>query len=101
MSQPEQQRTMTENGFRPAAGVRGWLRDQGAAYRNGSDRPLAGYLVLTSGYAAGTLGGSPLARRLGRRVPGRLGARGVFPPGPPPPRPPPARPQGSGARPVP
>lgn len=69
---------MTENGSGPAAGVRGWLRDQGAAYRNGSDRPLAGYLVLTSGYAAGTLGGSLLARRLGRRVPERLGPWDVF-----------------------
>src|SRR5436305_11244723 len=63
--------TLAQNG-RPA-GVRGWLREQGRAYRNGAeDRPLSGYLVLMSGYAAGTVGGSLLARRLGRTVPARL-----------------------------
>jgi Protein of unknown function (DUF1360) len=63
--------TMTQNG-RPA-GVRGWLREQGRTYRNGSDRPLAGYLVLVSGYTAGTVGGGLLAKALGRELPERLG----------------------------
>jgi hypothetical protein len=63
--------TVAQNG--QPAGVRGWLREQGRAYRNGAeDRPLAGYLVLVSGYTAGTVGGSLLARRLGRTVPARL-----------------------------
>jgi hypothetical protein len=63
--------TVAQNG-RPA-GVRGWLREQGRAYRNGAeDRPLGGYLVLVSGYTAGTVGGGLLARRLGRPVPARL-----------------------------
>ena len=62
--------TVTQNG-RPS-GVRGWLREQGRAYRNGADRPLSGYLVLMSGYAGGTVAGSLVARRLGRTVPARL-----------------------------
>ena len=57
----------------PVAGLRGWLREQGRAYRNGADdRPLGGYLVLVSGYTTGTVAGGVLAKLLGRRIPDRL-----------------------------
>jgi hypothetical protein len=73
MSQPaRQQRSSDGSALSAVAGVRGWLREEGRAYRNGSDRPLAGYLVLASGYATGTVAGSLLAKRLGRRLPARL-----------------------------
>ncbi|HVU93066.1 MAG TPA: DUF1360 domain-containing protein [Jatrophihabitans sp.] len=57
---------------RPLARVRGWLRQQGVEYRNGADRPLAGYLVLLSVYSSGTLGAVGAARLLGRRAPQRI-----------------------------
>lgn len=65
--------TMTQDGRQPVAGIRRWLREQGRAYRDGADRPLGGYLVLMSGYAAGTAAGGIAARRLGRTLPERLG----------------------------
>jgi hypothetical protein len=49
-----------------------WLRRQGAAYRNGHDRPLAGYLGLMGVYAMATGGASGLAKALGRPHPGGL-----------------------------
>ena len=57
--------TRSSNGNEPAAGLRGWLRKQGQQYRNGADqdRPLAGYLVLGSGYAASTVAGGLIARQ--------------------------------------
>ena len=70
MSQPAPQQHTSDGS--PAGGLAGWLREQGQAYRNGSDRPLAGYLVLTGGYASGTVAGGLLAKRLGRTIPGRL-----------------------------
>ena len=79
MSVTETTRSST-NGNRPAAGLRGWLRRQGQQYRNGADqdRPLAGYLVLSSGYAASTVAGGLIARRLGRSAPDRLSPWDVF-----------------------
>jgi Protein of unknown function (DUF1360) len=73
------EKTRSSNGDRPAAGVRGWLRKQGQQYRNGAqDRPLGGYLVLSSGYAASTVAGGLIARRLGRTAPDRLSPWDVF-----------------------
>ncbi len=57
---------------RPVAGIRGWLRAQGSAYRNGSDRPLGGYLALVGGYSTGTVAAGLLAKALGRELPERL-----------------------------
>ena len=65
---------MILNGSRPVSGARAWLRRQAREYRNGAqDRPLGGYLVLASGYAASTVAGGLLAKRLGRHTPDRLG----------------------------
>ncbi|HEU5270501.1 MAG TPA: DUF1360 domain-containing protein [Jatrophihabitans sp.] len=69
MSQQVHQQRLPE----PAAGLRDWFREQGRAYRNGEDRPLAGYLMLSGGYATGTVAGGLLAKLLGRRLPDRLG----------------------------
>jgi hypothetical protein len=49
--------------------VRDWTRQQAATYRNGSDRPLGGYLKLMSGYATGTAAAALAARLTGRRAP--------------------------------
>jgi hypothetical protein len=56
----------------PVTRVRGWLRRQGVEYRNGADRPLAGYLSLFSVYATGTTTAVVVARLLGRRAPQRI-----------------------------
>lgn len=50
----------------PVSQLRGFLRRQGELYRNGADRPLAGYSVLLSVYSTGTLAAGLVARRLGR-----------------------------------
>ena len=50
-----------------------WFHRQAAAYKNGEDRPLGGYLVLMSVYGGGTLLASGAARALGRKPPERLG----------------------------
>jgi hypothetical protein len=52
-------------------GLRSWTQQQAETYRNGNDRPLAGYLKLMSVYATGTLGAVLAARKAGR-VPARL-----------------------------
>lgn len=49
--------------------IRSWPERQAAAYRNGSDRPLAGYLKLMSAYGAGTAGAALVARLTGRSAP--------------------------------
>jgi hypothetical protein len=46
-----------------------WLRKQGVAYRNGEERPLAGYTALMSVYGTGVLAGTVLARKTGRTAP--------------------------------
>ena len=46
-----------------------WLRRQGAAYRHGEDRPLAGYTALFGGYLAAVGGLVAAARATGRRPP--------------------------------
>lgn len=56
----------------PLRSLRGWLRHQGAEYRNGADRPLAGYLSLLSVYATGTGAAALGAKALGRSAPKRL-----------------------------
>jgi hypothetical protein len=53
----------------PIVKLRSWARRQGAEYRNGADRPLAGYLSLTSVYASGTVAAALAARLLGRPAP--------------------------------
>jgi hypothetical protein len=58
---------MTENNTLTA--IKNWPQRQAAAYRNGSDRPLAGYLKLMSVYATGTAGAALAARLTGRRAP--------------------------------
>ena len=76
MSEPAHQQRASGGPARllaaPATGLRGWLREQGRAYRNGEERPLGVYLVLSGGYAAGTVAAGLLAKRLGRKVPRRL-----------------------------
>jgi hypothetical protein len=46
-----------------------WPERQAAAYRNGADRPLGGYLRAMSVYAVGTAGAYLAARRGGRPIP--------------------------------
>jgi hypothetical protein len=50
-----------------------WFQRQAAAYKNGHDRPLGGYLVLMGVYGGGTALTATLARALGRTPPDRLG----------------------------
>jgi hypothetical protein len=53
--------------------VRQWAQRQAQEYRNGNDRPLAGYLQLLSVYAGGTATAAAAGRVLGRSVPQRIG----------------------------
>jgi len=48
-------------------------QDQKAAYAEGEDRPLGGYLLLMAAYGAGVLGLSGLVRGSGRGLPERIG----------------------------
>ena len=48
-------------------------QDQQAAYAQGEERPLGGYLLLMAAYGAGVLGLSGLVRRSGRGLPERIG----------------------------
>jgi hypothetical protein len=50
-----------------------WFQRQATAYKNGHDRPLGGYLILMSTYAAATTLAAGVARALGRTPPERLG----------------------------
>jgi len=56
----------------PIAKLRTWAHRQGVEYRNGADRPLAGYLSLLTVYATGTGAAVVAARALGRPVPRRF-----------------------------
>jgi hypothetical protein len=56
------------------ARLRGWAERQGVEYRNGADRPLAGYLQLLTVYGSGTLAAAAAARLLHRSAPERLDA---------------------------
>lgn len=49
--------------------LRSWTQQQAETYRNGDDRPLAGYLKLMSVYVTGTLGAALAARKAGRAAP--------------------------------
>jgi hypothetical protein len=49
--------------------LRSWPQRQADRYRNGHDRPLAGYLQLMSVYVTGTGAAAVTARLTGRRVP--------------------------------
>ena len=49
--------------------LRGWVQRQAAAYRNGQERPLGGYVALISIYTAGTLAAGGAARLLKRPAP--------------------------------
>ena len=49
--------------------IRKWLRRQGAAYRHGANRPLAGYTALLSVYATGVGATAIAARAAGKRAP--------------------------------
>ena len=53
----------------PPGKIRGFLRRQGEEYRDGEERPLAGYTALLSVYCTGTVGVALLARALGRTAP--------------------------------
>jgi hypothetical protein len=55
---------VNQNPSRPS--IRAWAQRQAAAYRNGADRPLSGYVQLMSVYGSGTLGAALAARKLGR-----------------------------------
>jgi hypothetical protein len=48
-------------------------QDQKAAYSEGEERPLGGYLLLMAAYSAGVLGLSGVVRRNGRELPERIG----------------------------
>jgi len=50
-----------------------WFERQAAAYKNGHDRPLGGYVVMLGIYGGGTALTTALARALGRTPPDRLG----------------------------
>ena len=52
----------------------GEAQEQKAAYAQGEERPLGGYLLLMAAYGASTLGLSGLVRRGGRGLPERIGA---------------------------
>jgi hypothetical protein len=52
--------------------IKSWLQQQGRAYRQGHDRPLAGYTKLMSVYGAGVLGATVAARALGKEPPERI-----------------------------
>jgi hypothetical protein len=57
---------LTSPGAAPRDAIRSWLRQQGAAYRHGEERPLGGYVALMSVYVAGTglvAGSARLVRR--------------------------------------
>jgi len=56
----------------PITRIRSWARRQGIEYRNGADRPLAGYLALLGVYTTGTAAAVVAARGLGRSAPQRL-----------------------------
>jgi hypothetical protein len=56
----------------PITRIRSWAQRQGAEYRNGADRPLAGYLSLLGVYTTGTAAAAVAARGLGRPAPQRL-----------------------------
>jgi hypothetical protein len=51
------------------ANLKKWLREQGAAYRHGADRPLAGYLALLATYVTGVGATTVAARAAGKRPP--------------------------------
>ena len=56
----------------PKTGPIGWARRQAAAYRDGADRPVGGYLALLGVYVAG-VGATALGGRLtGRRLPDHI-----------------------------
>ena len=56
----------------PVENVRRWLRRQGAAYRNGERRPLAGYTALLATYVTGVGATAVAARAAGKRPPARI-----------------------------
>jgi len=56
----------------PIARIRSWAQRQGTEYRNGSERPLGGYVSLLGVYATGTAAAVAAARGLGRPAPQRL-----------------------------
>jgi hypothetical protein len=56
----------------PITSMRGWAERQAAAYRNGEDRPLGGYLSLMSVYGTGTAAAAVAAKLLGRPAPNGL-----------------------------
>jgi uncharacterized protein DUF1360 len=51
------------------ANLKKWLREQGAAYRHGTDRPLAGYTALLATYVTGVGATAVAARAAGKRPP--------------------------------
>lgn len=65
MTSPQTQSLMSD----PARAA----RDEAAAYRDGADRPLGGYVLVMAVFAALLAGTAGLAAATGRRLPPRLG----------------------------
>jgi uncharacterized protein DUF1360 len=70
----DQQDKAGSPGGGPITAAFGEAREQKAAYAQGEDRPLGGYLLLMAAYGAGALGLSGLVRAGGRGLPERIGA---------------------------
>lgn len=49
--------------------IKDWLERQGRAYRNGEERPVAGYATLLSVYAGSVASATVAARALGKKPP--------------------------------
>jgi hypothetical protein len=54
------------------ASIKEWLRRQGAAYRNGENRPLAGYTALLSAYVTAVGATAVAARAAGKKAPAQI-----------------------------
>jgi Protein of unknown function (DUF1360) len=54
-------------------GLAATVREESEAYRNGEDRPLRGYVLVMTVFAALAAGASALARIRGRQLPDSLG----------------------------
>jgi hypothetical protein len=70
---PDQQDKARSPGGGPIKVAFGQAQEQKAAYAQGEERPLGGYLLLMAAYGASTLGLSGLVRAGGRGLPERIG----------------------------
>lgn len=70
---PEDPQDVTDHaGTGQPGGVRGWAHRQAAAYRNGTDQPVGGYLATVGVYALGVTAVAIAARMTGRRAPDKI-----------------------------